>query len=67
MPDMEISYDAPDDDLDDRLDLLEASMTATEFFHSVEDFDSKRVDGFWELLPDTVLEILNPNDRNKSG
>jgi hypothetical protein len=62
MPDSEISYDAPDDDLDDRLDLLEASMTASEFFRSLEDCDSKRVDDFMELLPDTVLEILNPNE-----
>lgn len=56
--------DDPDDQAD-RLDLLEASMTATEFFHSVEDIDSKRVYDFMELLPDTVLEILNLNGNNK--
>lgn len=51
----------PDDPDEDRLDLLEASMTASEFFHSVEDCDSKRVDDFMFELDNSVLEVFNVN------
>jgi len=37
----------------------EASMNVTEFFRSLEECDSKRVDDFWGILDDTVLEFLN--------
>jgi len=52
---------------DEQMECLEASMTATEFFKSLEACDSKRVDDFWALLDDTVLEILNLNGRYKGN
>jgi len=52
---------------DEQMERIEASMTASEFFRSLEACDSKRVDDFWALLDDTVLEILNLNGRHKSG
>jgi hypothetical protein len=55
---------APDDPDEDRLDLLEASMTATEFFHSLQECDSKRVDDFLFELDNSVLEVFNVNGRN---
>jgi hypothetical protein len=55
------------DNPDDEQERIEASNTATEFFTSLEECDSKRVFDFWELLPDTVLEILNIDDRDKGG
>jgi len=54
------------DEPDEQMERIEASMTATEFFRSLEECDSKRVDDFWVLLDDTVLELLNLNGRNKS-
>ncbi len=47
------------DELDDEQEQIEASMTATEFFHSLEEIDSKRVYDFWTIIDETVLEIRN--------
>jgi hypothetical protein len=56
--------DPDPDDQADRLDLLEASMTASEFFRSLEICDSKRVDDFLFELDNSVLEVFNVNGRN---
>jgi hypothetical protein len=44
----------------------------TDLFHELEACDSKRVDDFWEIVDETVLEVLNParwttDDRDKSS
>lgn len=44
-------------------ELIEASLIATEFFQSLEECDSKRVDDFWTIINETVLHILNLNGR----
>jgi hypothetical protein len=48
-----------DDEPDDELENIESSMTATEFFRSLEECDSKRVIDFWKELDESVLEFLN--------
>jgi hypothetical protein len=35
----------------------------TELFHELENCDSMRVDDFWEVLDETVLEVLNLKGR----
>ena len=59
----------PDDP--DEIDLenpIEQSLMFTEMFRELEAIDSKRVDDFWEIINDTVLEVLNTSGRNnKSG
>ena len=47
------------DELDDDQESIEASMTATEFFRSLEECDSKFVMDFWKELENTVLELFN--------
>jgi len=53
------------DNIDDETERIEASLTVTEFFWSLEKCDSKRVIDFWAELPDTVLEIVNLNGTDK--
>lgn len=55
--------DEPNDEPDEELERIEASITATEFFRSLEECDSKKVNNFRDLLPDTVLEIANLNGK----
>jgi hypothetical protein len=38
---------------------LVQSTMFTDLFHDLESCDSKRVDDFWDLLDETVLEVLN--------
>ena len=58
--------DAPDIEPDEEVERIEASMTATEFFRSLELRDSKRVDNWWYELENSVLEIANLNGKNQN-
>jgi len=58
--------DNPDDEPDIENPLIQ-SMMFTELFRSLEAIDSKRVDDFWSILEDTVLEILNINGNKSCG
>jgi hypothetical protein len=55
-----------DDEIDEENPLVQSQMF-TDLFHALEECDSTRVDDFWEILDDTVLECLNLNGRDKSG
>jgi len=48
------------DEPDEEDEQIESSMTATEFFRSLEAIDSKRVYDFWGILDTTVLELFVP-------
>ena len=54
--------DPEDETLDDESPIAQ-SMMFTDLFRELEKCDSKKVDDFWEILDDTVLELFNTKDR----
>jgi hypothetical protein len=50
----------PDPDLENP---FVQSLMFTELFRTLEMCDSTRVDDFWEVLDETVLEVLNLKGR----